>query len=104
MGDEADALWDMADFDEEDFGEVVRRQVPRTKISPPTYGTKGITPRGVMADMQCHCGAEYKAREADLKRGWGYSCSKHCAAVRRDFGLKRAKRTSRHHRQQGAAQ
>ncbi len=42
--------------------------------------------------MICHCGAEYSAREADLKRGWGYSCGKSCAAIRRDFGRPKAKR------------
>lgn len=42
--------------------------------------------------MICHCGEEYSAREADLKRGWGYSCSKSCAALRRDFGKPKAKR------------
>lgn len=43
-------------------------------------------------EMQCHCGEIYTARSADLKRGWGYSCGKSCAAKRRDFGLKKAKR------------
>lgn len=43
-------------------------------------------------EMICHCGAWYQAREADLKRGWGYSCDKSCSAKRRDFGLPRAKR------------
>jgi hypothetical protein len=42
--------------------------------------------------MLCHCGEEYTAREADLKRGWGYSCGKSCAAKRRDFGKPKAKR------------
>lgn len=41
--------------------------------------------------MLCHCGTEYPAKEADLKRGWGYSCSKSCAAKRRDFGAPKAK-------------
>lgn len=41
--------------------------------------------RGVRVTMQCHCSGLYLAREADLNRGWGLSCSKHCAAVRRDF-------------------
>lgn len=41
--------------------------------------------------MECHCGKIYDAKSADLKRGWGYSCSKHCAAVRRDFGRPKAK-------------
>ena len=45
-----------------------------------------------MTLMLCHCGKEYDAREADLKRGWGYSCSKSCAAKRRDFGYPKAKR------------
>lgn len=44
-----------------------------------------------MVLMICHCGEEYTARSADLKRGWGYSCSKSCAAKRRDFGLPKAK-------------
>jgi hypothetical protein len=43
-------------------------------------------------EMICHCGKHYDAREADLKRGWGYSCDKSCAAKRRDFSLPRAKR------------
>jgi len=43
-------------------------------------------------EMQCHCGEIYSARSADLKRGWGYSCDKSCAAKRRDFGLPKAKR------------
>ncbi len=42
--------------------------------------------------MVCHCGETYEAREADLKRGWGYSCGKSCAAIRRDFGRPKAKR------------
>lgn len=48
--------------------------------------------RGVKATMVCHCGKEYQAREADLSRGWGYSCSKSCAAKRREFGRPKAKR------------
>lgn len=44
-----------------------------------------------MPTMQCHCGLIYQARSADLKRGWGLSCSKSCAAIRRDFGRKPAK-------------
>ena len=43
-------------------------------------------------EMICHCGAHYEAREADLRRGWGYSCDKSCAAKRRDFGAPKAKR------------
>jgi hypothetical protein len=42
--------------------------------------------------MKCHCGEEYKARQADLDRGWARSCSKSCAAIRRDFGRNAAVR------------
>lgn len=40
--------------------------------------------------MKCHCGAEYKAKVGDLRRGWALSCSKRCAAIRRDFGRSEA--------------
>ena len=43
-----------------------------------------------MAKMICHCGGRYDAREADLARGWGLSCSKSCAAKRKTHGLKAA--------------
>lgn len=49
-------------------------------------------PRGTMVVMICHCKQEYKAREADLKRGYGYSCGKRCAAIRREFGRPKATR------------
>jgi len=48
--------------------------------------------RGVMQKMQCHCGSIYFARVADLDRGWGFSCSKRCAAIRREFGRPKAKK------------
>lgn len=48
-------------------------------------------PRGEKVKMICHCGEEYEARKADIKRGWGLSCSKRCAAIRRDFGRPAAK-------------
>lgn len=41
--------------------------------------------RGVKQKMKCHCGAVYEARKADLKRGWAKSCSKSCAAIRREY-------------------
>ena len=37
--------------------------------------------------MICHCGKEYTTRKVDLERGWGLSCSKSCAAIRRDHSL-----------------
>jgi hypothetical protein len=42
--------------------------------------------------MKCHCGVEYTAKSADLARGWALSCSKSCAAIRRDFGRPKATR------------
>ncbi len=42
--------------------------------------------RGAKQQMKCHCGNEYAARKADLKRGWAKSCSKSCAATRREYG------------------
>ena len=43
-------------------------------------------------EMICHCDRKYEAREADLKRGWALSCSKRCAAIRRDYGKPKGKR------------
>lgn len=52
---------------------------------------QSVTFTSSKAEMKCHCGCVYKARVADLKRGWGTSCSKRCAAIRRDYGKKPAK-------------
>lgn len=49
-------------------------------------------PRGAMQQMKCFCGIVYPARKADLKRGWGLTCSKSCAAIRRDYGRPAAKK------------
>lgn len=48
--------------------------------------------RGSKVEMVCNCGNDYSARKADLKRGYGYSCSKRCASVRREYGRHAAKR------------
>ena len=45
-----------------------------------------------MVELICWCGKQYSAREADLKRGWGLSCSKSHAAIRRDYGKPKATR------------
>lgn len=47
--------------------------------------------RGKKIKMVCFCGAVYEARLADLKRGWALTCSKRCAAIRREFGRPAAK-------------
>lgn len=36
-----------------------------------------------MVDMICACGTNYKARQVDLDRGWGKSCSKKCATKKK---------------------
>lgn len=42
--------------------------------------------RGKKIELKCHCGTVYSPRLADLKRGWGKSCSKRCASIKRDYG------------------
>jgi len=39
-----------------------------------------------MIELICWCGEHYHARQADLNRGWAMSCSKSCAATKRDYG------------------
>lgn len=43
-------------------------------------------------ELICWCGKQYTARESDIKRGWGLSCSKSHAAIRRDYGRPKATR------------
>lgn len=64
--------------------EIARRPTPIPVLKAVT--APKAPPRGKMAVMICHCKQEYKAREADLKRGYGYSCSKRCAAIKREYG------------------
>ena len=40
--------------------------------------------RGKTVEVECNCGKTFTARVADRKRGWAKSCSKSCAAKRRD--------------------
>jgi hypothetical protein len=66
-----------------------------TRSEPPKVAVKAVKAapvRGTTVRMICHCNAEYDARQADLKRGWGLSCSKRCSAIRREFGRPAAKR------------
>lgn len=35
--------------------------------------------------LLCFCGMPYVARVADIKRGWAKTCSKSCAAVKREY-------------------
>ena len=77
------------------WAEIFERQLER--IGDESRTAVYVTPeavkptRGAKTIMVCHCGTEYPARTADLKRGWGLSCSKRCASIRRDFGRPAAK-------------
>lgn len=77
----------------EEWVEMFDREIAsRPAPIPKAVTAPKAPPRGKMTVMICHCKQEYKAREADLKRGNGYSCSKRCAAIRREFGRPPAKR------------
>jgi hypothetical protein len=70
------------------FKEAVKAEVKmQLKNARPKYFKESIKTRppsrGETQTMKCHCGALYEARTADIKRGWAFSCSKSCAAVRR---------------------
>lgn len=41
--------------------------------------------------LKCFCGNSYAAREADIRRGWAKTCSKRCAAVKREYGRPNAR-------------
>ena len=70
-----------------------RRQYPpqssssRSRKSAVPKNKKGMAGK---YSMKCHCGTHYEAKGADLGRGWGFSCSKRCSAVRREFGKPKA--------------
>lgn len=85
-GEFADPVWQ---------GEMeARRHRARRNARPATKRSrKPARPYGkpTMVRMLCHCGTEYEARKVDLLRGWGLSCSKSCAAIRRDYGRPAAK-------------
>lgn len=61
------------------------------KDKPKDIKSKPTATRGSKVVMICHCGGEYEARAADINRGWGLSCSKRCASIRREFGRPAAK-------------
>lgn len=44
----------------------------------------------LMVDRVCHCGEEFSAKPSDIKRGWGDSCGKRCAAIKREADKKAA--------------
>lgn len=68
------------------FDNYIDCAATRDAVCKPAEPTRGTKQR-----MRCHCGVEYDARVADLKRGWALSCSKHCAAVRKTYHKPKAK-------------
>lgn len=71
--------------------ELATRTEKSSSVKQPGTKAPAAKPRGKKQHMQCHCGTKYYARIADIKRGWGLSCCKRCAAIRRDFGRPAAK-------------
>jgi hypothetical protein len=71
----------------EDWIELFERELSHRAYAPAAPKViKAPQPvRGKTVTMICHCKAEYEARQADLNRGYGKSCSKRCAAIRRDY-------------------
>ena len=85
FSDEADMCREWADLFDRELGS-------RPLAKPKSTAPKAIKPvRGTKVDMICHCGVRYQARQADLNRKQGLSCSKRCAAIRREFGRPAAK-------------
>lgn len=75
------------------FADMLYSSERSKAVSAPLKAVKPPAPvRGSKVTMICHCKHEYEARTADLKRGYGYSCSKRCAAIRREFGRPKATR------------
>lgn len=66
--------------------DILETEISRRPKPESAKYTSNIKKRGKTKRMRCHCGNKYDAREADLKRGYAKSCSKRCAAIRREFG------------------
>lgn len=67
--------------------EINRRGVSTFKPEAHYDSPSAVKPtRGKKLELVCHCGTVYSPRLADLKRGYGKSCSKRCAAIKRDYG------------------
>lgn len=72
---------------------VIKTQRHERKKKKASKTIKSILQNTTLKKLQleCHCGAEYTAKTSDLKRGWALTCSKRCAAIRREFGSKMPK-------------
>lgn len=86
-------------YDEEKWQEwidVFEDEIRTRALSPESKKTPNKKPirsasrvekkpvRGAKKEVTCHCGKKFLARVADIKRGWGKSCSKSCAAIARN--------------------
>ena len=65
----------------ETFDNAIHKKRPE----PAPVKAESKPARGAKVKMVCNCGHYYEARQADVSRGWGLSCSKSCASVRREF-------------------
>lgn len=68
------------------FEQELARRDNTNKEKSESNGKTRTTKRGLTVCMICHCSKEYHARIADINRGWGLSCSKRCASIRREYG------------------
>jgi hypothetical protein len=76
------------------FEQEIYRRDP-TELMPVRVPSQPPKPvRGEKQWMKCHCGKIYAARTADIKRGYGFSCSKSCAAYRRIHKMSKAKQAN----------
>ncbi|EMA4784714.1 TPA: hypothetical protein U2J54_001325 [Providencia rettgeri] len=72
---------------------VIKNQQHERKKKKASKTIKDILQNTALKKLQleCHCGTEYTAKTSDLKRGWALTCSKRCAAIRRELGSKMPK-------------
>ena len=73
------------EIDNREFAAIKAKRV-QTAVAPVKAVVAAKPARGSTVRMKCFCGVEYNARSADLKRGWAQTCSKSCAATKREFG------------------
>lgn len=73
------------------FDDELTRRERLPEAAKPLKPLKAPQPiRGTQVKMKCFCGCEYAARTADINRGWALTCSKSCAAIRREYGRPKA--------------
>ena len=68
------------------WADLFDREISKRPADPAPTPKQRAPIKGATLLMVCHCGSEYEARVADVKRGYGLSCDKSCAAYRRVNG------------------